>query len=154
MIYTCGIFLYDIDKERLLICHATNCGKMFSIPKGMKDESDSSFWNAAIREMKEETNISYTDLEIVYSFEDLPHSLYKSGKKTLVSYLIVVKNFKGSNLKCISHFKDKNGKEIPEIDYFKWVTLSSAASMLPKSQADLLPIIQEKIENLSIIINM
>ena len=145
---TCGIFLYCLDRDRLLVCHSTGSGKMFSIPKGMRDDTDLSQLNAAIRELKEETNIDFDSLNTQDEVLELPPVTYKSKKKTLYSFLVVVENFVADNIKCISFFKDKKGVERPEIDYFQWVTLKQASEMLPLSQIELIPLIQEKINNI------
>ena len=148
---TCGIFIYCLDRDRLLICHSTSSGKMYSIPKGMRDETDSSQLDAAIRELKEETNIEFEELNTKGEILELPPVVYKSKKKILYSFLVVVENFLADDLRCTSFFKDKKGVERPEIDYFKWITLKDAATMLPLSQIELIPLIQEKINNIKTI---
>jgi len=140
---TCGFFIYDLERAKLLIGHSTDTKNMFSIPKGQQDENEVDK-ETAIRETYEETGLVYDELDIITEYE-LPEIIYRSKKKVLKSYLIIVKTLIDNEIRCLSNFIDKDGNEKPEMDYFKWVDLNEASTLLPKSQIALLPEIKENI---------
>lgn len=66
MIKYAAFFMIDINDKVLIIRYAQskNIG-LYSSPGGHVDKSDKTFKAAAIRELKEETNIDYHNLEII-----------------------------------------------------------------------------------------
>jgi 8-oxo-dGTP pyrophosphatase MutT (NUDIX family) len=151
MITSCG-FLIE-SNGLVLLCHATNGFKKplkndfkYGIPKGQID-SDETFMDTAIRELREETGLDLLDL---------PHSIkvslnyativYKSGKKTLKVFKVV--DDTGILLKfpfvCNSMFEYK-GKALPEIDSFLWVSYDVAKSICIKGQRELFDIDRQQI---------
>jgi bis(5'-nucleosidyl)-tetraphosphatase len=83
---SCGIYIVNKNNE-LLIVHPTQSpiNKNWGIPKGKMEDGETHF-ETAIRELKEETNLSLVGVEN-YCIE-LPESVYKSKRKTLYSYFI------------------------------------------------------------------
>ncbi|MCQ6557231.1 NUDIX hydrolase [Paenibacillus mendelii] len=57
-----GIIIID-KHNRVLLVHQTYGIKSWSIPGGMVEDGE-SVWDAAARELKEETNISAVDMEV------------------------------------------------------------------------------------------
>jgi len=135
---TCGIFLYQKADSKILIGHASRSKDHWSIPKGLKDEGETCY-QAAIRELKEETGIDAVKINILQTFE-LPAVKYKKQNKTLESFLIITDSFIGTDtLKCHSLV---NGK-YPEIDRFEWVDLATLEKKAHETQASQVPYIRE-----------
>lgn len=136
---TAGIFLYDSSKNKFLVCHATGSPyHKWSIPKGIIEEGESKF-EAAIRELAEESNINIKNYNI--RLYELPIVKYKSGKKMLVSFLIIVNEINFDHIKCNSYFY-RNDVKVAEIDSFKFIHLNEF-SQLHESQESLKPAIEK-----------
>lgn len=147
MKYTCGIYLFNINTRQFLIGHVTNTKGAFSIPKGCYDDTDANYFEAAKRELLEETNIQLDDLNITMTVP-LKHVAYKN--RILVSYLVIIDEAPGklNNIRCTSMFTNARGTEEPEIDYFKWVTIHESNFYLPISQRENLNSINSIINNI------
>jgi 8-oxo-dGTP pyrophosphatase MutT (NUDIX family) len=133
---TCGIFLF-IKNGKLLLGHITNTRDKWSIPKGLPDQGEELF-EAAEREMYEETNIEYSKLKIV-SVVNNQYTYYKNKKKKLFSLTVHTSNEeKDFDLKCNSFVNDPKG-DFPEIDGYKFVTIKEALEMdIQESQKEIL----------------
>jgi 8-oxo-dGTP pyrophosphatase MutT (NUDIX family) len=133
---TCGIFMF-LKNGKLLLGHVTNTRDKWSIPKGLPDKGEQLF-DAAKREMFEETNIKYDDLKI-FLMQDNQETYYKNGKKKLRSYSVHTNNEeKDFDLKCHSFVEDPKG-DFPEIDGYKFVTVKEALEMdIQESQKEIL----------------
>lgn len=144
---TCGIFFINC-KNQLLIGHPTSANaNTFSIPKGIMDDGETPL-QAALREFKEETSIDLlTDEFKDCLFIDLGTAQYKTGKKILHAFLCISNDINHLNLipRCNSVFVDKKGKNIQEINYFRWVEISEIGSLIHESQQ----VILEKIKILN-----
>ncbi len=139
---SCGFYLVDKRTGLLLIGHITNTPNSFSIPKGLKDLGESD-WDAAVRELREETSIEYHNLNVIYQYEfDLVK--YEKYPKQLKAYLSIFDNDMPYT-HCSSMFLTKEGVEMPEIDYFKWVTINEAYSYLTGPQLINLKQIEEHV---------
>lgn len=127
---SCGILLINNKKQLFLeeITPSPSNGwsrNKMDIPKGGKEESDKSFLEAALRELKEESNLQLLDEDIK---EIIDLGLFKYNKqKDLYLFLFYDKNNKYLNDKyifencfCASTYIDKkNGKEYREVkDFF------------------------------------
>lgn len=115
---TCGIFLYNYQTDKFLLGHVTG-NDHYSIPKGVNESNEPPFM-AAIRELKEETNIDFVDLSV----EDiivLPKIKYNSKKKRLHPYLVLADFDENSfDIKCNSIVE---GHSFLELDGFVWATI-------------------------------
>lgn len=133
---TCGIFLF-VKNGKLLLGHVTNTKDKWSIPKGLPDKGEEEF-DAAKREMYEETNIEYDKLRI-NSIVNNQYTYYKNGKKKLFSLTVHThNNEKDFDLKCHSFVEDPKG-DFPEIDKYKFVTIKEALEMdIQESQKEIL----------------
>lgn len=147
---TCGVYLYDLSTGQILIGHVTNTEHAFSIPKGMCDESDKDYYSAAIRELYEETDVDITTLNVLYQTE-LDFVVYKNKPKRLKPFLICIESIGDKEVKCTSMFTNEKGEKQPEIDWFKWLTLTDSEAFLPASQLVLLPRLKEIISNINIV---
>lgn len=134
---TCGIFLLTRDSRELLISHPTNSPiTKWSIPKGLKHENESDL-TCAYREFEEETSISKEVIEN-HMIEILCLGIitYKSNKKRLTGFLIVVDDkIKEHALVCNSLIDNSNQ---PENDITKWEQLKTAKPKLHEAQIRLL----------------
>ena len=109
-----GLIFYG---EKMLICRPRWDSGLWNLPKGVKEDDETTL-DAAIREIKEETNISIdTDVDVITIIGRLPYL----KKKDLFLFNIKLKEFP-IGLKCNSFF-ERNGKQIPEMVDFKWVSL-------------------------------
>lgn len=129
-IITCGIYLYSTSQQRLLVCHATHSPwNRWSIPKGLKDEGETSF-DAAIRELYEETGLKYKELHIISKHALKPVN-YQKQKKILESFLLITDvDLSHQTFICHSHTE----KSFPEVDSWKWITLEQAVKWLHEAQ--------------------
>lgn len=116
---TCGFFIYDKSNGRMLIGHSTNSGGLWSIPKGKQEDGEGIF-NAALRELEEESNISSSFISKCQVFKLTPQN-YKSRKKRLNAFLAICDKAP-TDIKCISFFEDSHGNQRPELDKFEWAT--------------------------------
>ena len=139
---TCGIYLYDITSRKILLVHPTNHAPDFwSIPKGINDEGE-AVMDAAIRELKEETNIDLLKLQLHPKVCEFNPIQYKKKHKTLCTILVGVEVPHMGVLKCESYFELK-GRQIPECDNWWWASLDEAKKVLHETQVSQLGIVRE-----------
>jgi 8-oxo-dGTP pyrophosphatase MutT (NUDIX family) len=142
MVITCGIFLYSTKIDRVLVGHVTN-QNAWSIPKGHLDDSDSSYFDCAIRELWEETNISISNLNILEKHE-FDFTMYRSSKKKIKTFLIITDTpIEKLHIKCNSYFYEGSVKT-PEFDTYKWIKVDSLKNYVHYAQYQNV----EKIKNL------
>lgn len=112
---SCGTLILN-TKGQLLLCHVTGA-LHWDIPKGMREPGESTF-EAAKRELREETGLQFTDalFEEIGGFKYLKHKnlhLYKVRAPESLGRL--------DHLSCKSHFLQRDtGKLLPEMDSFCW----------------------------------
>jgi 8-oxo-dGTP pyrophosphatase MutT (NUDIX family) len=128
---TCGIFLYDLPQQKILVCHATNAPwNTWSIPKGLKEPHEDAY-TCACRELKEETGI---DMATFPAFEKymLDPVKYKKQNKILESFLIIVPaHIVTTKLSCSSVTE----AGFPEVNAWKWIEPEKLAGYVHESQA-------------------
>lgn len=139
-VITSGLFIFR-NNNKFLICHPTkHSPNFFSIPKG-KIEENEVYLECAFRETFEETNLDLkgsNDFEIYY----LGAKDYNNKKKRLYPFLLLEKedsqfDWNSIELKCNS-MVIRQKVIFPEMDDYKWVTLSEAKNMLHHSQVSCL----------------
>ena len=128
---TCGIYLF-LPNNKFLICHPTNHGPtFFSIPKGIVHEGE-EYWDAAKRELLEETSLDLDNYTIENIIE-LPMNVYNRGDKQLKSFYVkITENICDAKLECISMVKCDI--PFPECDEFRWLTIDEGIVFLHESQ--------------------
>jgi 8-oxo-dGTP pyrophosphatase MutT (NUDIX family) len=133
LITTCGIFLYNRPAGKFLVCHATNSRwTQWSIPKGLQEPGE-DYFEAASRELREETAIELTSLDDVRIFP-LPPSRYQKQNKILQAFLVLTdRSFEGHVFKS----ELVANKNFPEIDAWKWITPEQGKKWTHESQARL-----------------
>lgn len=145
-----GIFIVRKDKK-LLICHPTNHAKDFwSIPKG-KVEVGETMLEGALRETYEETNLFLNHSEF-FDIHILEPINYNHKKKILHPFLFhEMKNsplfWPHIEIKCNSNVPEERGG-FPEMDDYKWVTISEARKLLHETQVACLDTIEKLIHGL------
>lgn len=123
---TCGIFL--ICNDKLLIGHVTNTSN-WSIPKGLIDEGETHI-EAALRELKEETNIDAEHIKLIDT--EAVVVPYKHKKKTL--YAFVATTDVEHDAVCHSMVIQEGKDPFPEIDMFEWVSFEDAMFKIHETQ--------------------
>lgn len=109
-------FLIMDSNSKFLVGKSINT---WSIPKGGVESNETPI-QAAKRELKEETDLDFSDLDVV-TMRELPMVKYKSRNKFLkVFYICVKNNLCEFTFKCNTTFKYKD-KLIPEMTDFKLV---------------------------------
>jgi 8-oxo-dGTP pyrophosphatase MutT (NUDIX family) len=142
-VITCGIYLYNVNKDQLLACHATHSSwKSWSIPKGVRDEKEDNF-SAAARELQEETGIDIHSVHVLYR-HTLPSSRYSKQNKILESFLVITDTDLSMH-KYECHTLINN--EFPEIDSWKWIDLDKMEEYLHESQLKNAEEIRRRIEH-------
>ena len=108
-----------INENKILLGHSTG-NKHWDIPKGLIEDGEKPV-DAAIRETKEETNITVFQEEL----KDLGEFKYRSDKKL---HLFMCKELTPdvNDFKCESYFTHYSGKEMPEIDDLQWFLIDEA----------------------------
>lgn len=109
-----GVIVYDGNK--FIIGHATG-GRHWDIPKG-KIEPNEVAIAGAIRELEEETGLKAPFKELVH----LGIFQYKRDKDLSLYLWHVKTHFDLTDLICTSTFVNQQGKTLPELDKFMYVT--------------------------------
>lgn len=129
-----------------LICHATQIKKdedpnlNWTIPKG-RVESHETVLDAAIRELKEETNVDLLKFNNVF-LHNSPFNTYKTSYREVRVFLIedVLGLLQKCELKCNSLITDNENSAyygLYEMDGFMWATREQAYNMVFNSQKHL-----------------
>lgn len=123
---SCGIIIRD-SSDRFLAVHPTG-GKWntWNLPKGLPEEGE-DFIDAAIREVKEETGLSfsYAQLTPICKFTYIK-------KKDLFLFEAKMPNIDVNALECISYFEDGYGRKQKEVDKFKMLSLEKDKALIFK----------------------
>lgn len=114
---TCGFFIYHNPTQSILLGHVTSSKNEWSIPKGGQEVNE-SIYEAALRELAEESNINREFVERYEVFE-LNHQNYSSKHKRLCPFLLICDE-KPEDVRCTSDFIDSFGNIKPEFDGFVW----------------------------------
>ncbi|MFL5752227.1 MAG: NUDIX domain-containing protein [Bacteroidia bacterium] len=132
---TCGVYLYSIRLKKILACHATRSPwNAWSIPKGLKEETEDAY-QSALRELEEETGIDPDALSVL-ELHRFPSVKYKKQNKILESFLILTDAvYETGQLSCSTLVNNS----FPEIDKWKWISPETEASLLHESQQTHLP---------------
>lgn len=119
---SCGIIIYHSPSNEVLLGKETNSKDFWSIPKGGKEDGENNF-EAALRELQEEANVSKEFIDSCKIFE-LPVEVYGSKKKKLVPFLAICDK-RPKDLKCNAMFIDSFGNEQPEFSKLQWFDLDA-----------------------------
>ena len=128
---SCGIILAHTPNgkpEGWLLCHPTNGGKRWDLPKGLAEPGEDHL-KAALRELFEETGVLLFSL---LGLIDLGQHPYTKDKDLHLFYVEML-SLNPKLMKCTSLVENKNGQDFPEMDAFAIFPLDKIKSMLGKS---------------------
>jgi len=125
-----GILVCHRDAE-LLLCHATG-GGYWDIPKGAIEPGESA-WQTALRETAEECGLRFAADDLL----DLGLMRYRPGKD-LHLFAALAERVDVARCTCTTHFRDRFGRDRPEMDGFEWVPFGAVTQRCAKSMAALL----------------
>ena len=128
--------------DKYLLCHATHCSWKYGwgLPKG-KIEPGESVIVAAFRETKEECGLDLfkegVNFKVSIDKNRLKYKSSQDGKKIrkelcVVHFTDLDGKLINRELSC-STFCERRGKQIPEVDAYKWVTKEEALGICMKS---------------------
>ena len=142
MTTTHGLFLID-SLGKVLLTHPTNHPMdVWSIPKGLPEEGETSL-ESAFRETVEETTLQIhryftSSKDNITLYIDLGIELYPSNRKKIHAHLIVVNEPWSeimTGLWCPSMFECMTRKKfLPENDIIQWSDIEFAENNLHNSQ--------------------
>jgi 8-oxo-dGTP pyrophosphatase MutT (NUDIX family) len=127
---SCGVLVLNAGGE-LLLCHATGTPR-WDIPKGGAEVGERAL-DAAIRETAEETGLAFAPTDLL----DLGERAYRPGKR-LHLFATLSDRFDAAACHCSTHFVDRFGRTVPEMDGFAWVAFDAVPQRVGKSLAALL----------------
>jgi 8-oxo-dGTP pyrophosphatase MutT (NUDIX family) len=122
------------DNKNILLGHTT-WGKGFDIPKGRQEKGE-TYIQTAMRELKEEFGIVETE----FRFQELGMFEYLKNKDLFLfklEYGDLYKDISLSTLQCSSYF-DKDGKQFPEINGYKIVSIKDVGNYCYKGMIKVL----------------
>lgn len=129
-----GLILTDCNK--FLVCHVTG-RNFYDIPKGLVDENEKPI-KACIREVAEETGLSIFEENLV----DLGVFEY-TREKDLHLFLAVENDLPNiADMKCTSFFPDKFGRQLPEVNGYKYISFDEKHLFLAKSMISVIDRVQ------------
>ncbi len=116
-----GIIIFrktDEGTKFLLLYHGRN---YWNFPKGKLEKEEKS-WQAALREVREETGLKSTELRFVADFKTKEQFMYNQGKEKIFKIVILYMAETTQNRITVSH----------EHEGYGWFTASEARRMLSK----------------------
>ena len=123
---TCGFFIFNKNTKKVLFGHVTNNNE-WSIPKGKQEEGETLF-QAALRELEEEANITKDFISKCYVYKLDPIN-YNHKKKRLNSFLAICEETP-TDISCPSTFVDSYGNKLPELDMHRWFEIPEVVNKL------------------------
>jgi putative (di)nucleoside polyphosphate hydrolase len=127
---SCGILILS-ERAELLLCHATGTFH-WDIPKGGMDPGETPL-QTAIRETREECGLAFE----ADALTDLGHHGYRPNKD-LHLFAVRVERFDLGRCHCSSHYRDRWGRDRPEMDDFAWVSFDHVHRRCARHMAALL----------------
>jgi putative (di)nucleoside polyphosphate hydrolase len=125
-----GILVCNAQSQ-LLLCHATG-GGYWDIPKGSIEPGESA-GQTALRETAEECGLVFAADELL----DLGLMRYRPAKD-LHLFAALTERVDAARCRCSTRFRDRFGRERPEMDAFEWVPFDAVTQRCAKSMAALL----------------
>jgi putative (di)nucleoside polyphosphate hydrolase len=127
---SCGIVICHAGAE-LLMCHATGTSH-WDIPKGSGEAGETPV-QTAIRETAEECALAFEADALL----DLGVFAYRPAKD-LHLFAVLIERVDTVRCRCSTHFRDRFGRDRPEMDAFAWVPFADVPGRSAKSMALLL----------------
>lgn len=119
------------DGDELLMCRATG-GGYWDIPKGAIEAGETPL-DTALRETEEECGLRFAADDLL----ELGQMRYRPGKD-LHLFAAWCEPVDVGRCHCSTHFRDRFGRERPEMDAFEWVPFHAVPARCAKSMAALM----------------
>jgi 8-oxo-dGTP pyrophosphatase MutT (NUDIX family) len=145
---SCGFIIYYPPKNQILLGKETHSAEYWSIPKGGKEDEENNY-EAALRELQEESNISKDFIKSCEVYE-LKSQSYNSKKKKLIPFLAICEE-KPEDIRCIATFVDSFGRIVPEFSRLAWFDIDKVIMGTPyihETQIRALEEIKEKLKEI------
>lgn len=129
---SCGVIVRRRSGE-LLLCHATG-RDYWDIPKGVLDPGETPV-QAALRELREEAGLELA----AEAVRDLGVHRYLS-RKDLHLYLLDPPQpaLTTESCRCSTTYRGRQGRDIPEVDAYRWVMRDEVPYLAGKNMARVL----------------
>jgi len=127
---SCGIVICHAGAE-LLMCHATGTAH-WDVPKGSGEAGETTL-QTAIREAAEECALVFSPEELL----ELGRFHYRPAKD-LHLYAALTERVDTARCRCSTRFRDRFGRDRPEMDAFAWVPFAEVPARCAKNLAALL----------------
>jgi 8-oxo-dGTP pyrophosphatase MutT (NUDIX family) len=131
VVTSCGTIIVNKDRK-ILLAHVTGT-RYWDIPKGVQEYDESPF-EAAKRELYEETGLAFDD----DNFQEIGDFDYQADKRLHLFFVRAPENLHSlAHLKCTSHFRSKvTGLPTVEMDDFRWASRSEIARLCTHEMAN------------------
>lgn len=133
---TCALLVVT-PSGKIVMVHPTNAPYLesWSLPKGIKEHFETEEV-AAARECFEETGLDFRDK--TDDFEDLGRHPYVKGKDLHLFMYQTKDEIDSTLLECTTHFTDRKGNQVVEVDRYSVSDINSAKKLLNPKQLKLI----------------
>lgn len=123
---SCGFVFVDTDAHKILMVHPTNQKDFWDLPKGKREEGETSL-EAAVREVFEETSLVINeDIDSIVDYGEFTYNKHKN----IHLFACFDKKFSPYSLKCDSMVEGKKGNLFPEVDEFEMFSIDEAIDLM------------------------
>lgn len=129
---SCGVIVRRRSGE-LLLCHATGRG-YWDLPKGVLDPGETPR-DAALRELREEAGLTLS----ADALRDLGVQRYLARKDLHVFVVDPPQPALSiAACRCSTFYRGRNGRDVPEVDAYRWATRDEVPYLAGKNMARVL----------------
>ena len=121
---TCGVVFFNTSTKKVLMVHPTNQKDFWDFPKGRLEIGETPY-EAAVREVEEETSIIVKEEDNLIDLGEHPYNKHKR----IHLYLCYNKEIDIKNLECTS-MVDSGSRYFPEVDSFNMFSIEEAKELM------------------------